>query len=473
MSDCRQTTAAILRVIRRDASEGDRLFIEQHLVSCQRCREERAQGVLLEQLRDQPTPRLGSEARARMLSHLQKVGAGVRPRRDSLRGGRIPTPRRALAVAVVAVIGVVGAGLGIGQRSWFGAKQPPGAAGVARGTRGTIDRRADADHGALVLIQAESAGEHLGLDGVRIAYQRGTSLRVPQRRDGRLVELLAGSIDVDVTPGGAGRFRVLTERFVVEVLGTRFEVTPVRVVTLHGTVQVRERRPGQARYGDRYGDGDGYGDARAGDGKVIALVRAGETWTVPGSSSGSGELGAARAPGGGPAAPPSIPAGGALPSIPGSNGVRGLTAGEPPPVATAAPSSARTSGGPTLTAAQSLNAARAALSAGDGPRARARLAAALAAHPTVRERAMASLLMADSYLIESRRDLALAAYRRTQSGFGAYPEGETAEFAAAELLFEKGQRSEAREALEQYLASRPAGRFAREAKDKLALLAAP
>jgi predicted Zn-dependent protease len=138
------------------------------------------------------------------------------------------------------------------------------------------------------------------------------------------------------------------------------------------------------------------------------------------------------------------------------------------PAASAPPTHGRApSEGHVKTAAETLAEARAILGSGDAKRARKLLSGLVAQHGHGRHQAMASLLTSDSYLIEGRRDEALASYHRTALRYAGSPEGETAEFAAAELLVEQGARAEARRALDAYLARHPHGHFAREARERL------
>jgi TolA-binding protein len=125
---------------------------------------------------------------------------------------------------------------------------------------------------------------------------------------------------------------------------------------------------------------------------------------------------------------------------------------------------------PAPHAGRLLAEARSLLAGGDAREARARIAAALLARPTPRQQAIAELLSADALLVERRRDLALAAYRRVADIYSSFAEGETAAYAAAQLLVERGSTREARAALETYVARYPAGRFVREAREKLATL---
>src|SRR5581483_9250940 len=137
------------------------------------------------------------------------------------------------------------------------------------------------------------------------------------------------------------------------------------------------------------------------------------------------------------------------------------------PRAIAAPAHERPAA-PSVAAA--LDRARSALADGDAPRARHWLDEALAARPQTRDRAEAELFWAESYLVEQEPDRALAAFRRVADTYARLPEGESAAFAAAQVLFERGHKSEAAEALRAYLERYPNGRFAREARDRIAEL---
>jgi TolA-binding protein len=119
---------------------------------------------------------------------------------------------------------------------------------------------------------------------------------------------------------------------------------------------------------------------------------------------------------------------------------------------------------------QRIAEARSALAAGDLELARSRIASALGARPTGRQRAVADLLAAASFLVEGRYEEALAAYRRTAESFGKYPESETAAFAIAQLLCERDSTDEARVALQAYIERYPEGRFVQDARRKLASL---
>lgn len=128
---------------------------------------------------------------------------------------------------------------------------------------------------------------------------------------------------------------------------------------------------------------------------------------------------------------------------------------------------------PKPSAASLLERARATLAAGEVAQARKLVARALDSAPTARERAQAELFLADAFLVEADADRAVAGYRKVADGWPQLPEGDSAAFAAAQVLLERGRDGEAARALESYLAHHPDGRFAREARERLDALPQP
>jgi tetratricopeptide (TPR) repeat protein len=122
---------------------------------------------------------------------------------------------------------------------------------------------------------------------------------------------------------------------------------------------------------------------------------------------------------------------------------------------------------PAPSPASLLDKARAALAAGDVLGGRKLVARALESSPSVRERAQAELFLADAFLVEADADRAVAAYRKVADAWPRLPEGDSAAFAAAQVLSEGGRSDEASAALRAYLAQHPDGRFAREARERL------
>ena len=147
----------------------------------------------------------------------------------------------------------------------------------------------------------------------------------------------------------------------------------------------------------------------------------------------------------------------------------------PPPAPTTAPVTARAEGESApapLSPATALEHARTALADGDAPLARRFVERALAGARDRHDRAEAELFLAESYLVEHQADRAIDGYRRVARNFAHLPEGETATFALAQVLFEQGDRAGAAVELRRYLEQYPDGRFAPEAHDRLAELPA-
>jgi len=412
---CFRIRAILAAMVGNHAGEADRLRVEEHLATCESCRQEKARWLLVETLRDQPPVPLSTAARERVLSAIIAAPKG-RPsdlpvRRVSFRLG--------FAAAAVACAMVLGMGL------WA---LKPNLTKVAEKQPSLVPTPAPERTPATVptvakeTIVAENPGA-LAYGGARIRYQAGTSFRVLPRM--REVELVKGELDVDVTPGLPGRFRVACAGFSVEVLGTHFIVGSSRVQTLHGKVRILDAT-----------------------GKEVAMLTAGQSWQ-----------------GSDPAEPPSVGLV-AAPTAP-------APAVEPAlPSATPARMRARpATHGPSVD--HLLSEARAVLGAGNPAQARARIEQALDAEPTRRQRAIAELLAADTLLVESKYPAALAGYRRTLALFEGFPEAETAAYAIAQLLTERGASEEANLALSRYLDRYPQGRFKQEAARKLASLSRP
>lgn len=428
MISCRQARRVIVDCVREESGEADRLLLEEHLANCRSCREERGRWALLERLRDGTSATLSADARARVLDQLMTtpvteapLAREARPMRPMLLG---------LMAGVAALLAV----------AWGRNILSPGVRPVAgKNVAVAVDRNPSPASSPTVnpptLVHAETAGT-TSLSGVKVAYPAGTTWRWGSNQ--REIHLLEGEVDVDVTPGGPGNFRVISSHFIVVVLGTRFVVRADGVKTLRGHVRVESF-----------------------SGKTLAMLGAGESWSLaPQDEQDSRrDIGLAEA----------------SPESPSVAPVRRLAA-KPlpsPPSLDLLPDLASAPSAAPSESARLLGEAKQFLVSGDTTRARERIASALAAKPSLRERARAELLAADAFLVERQRTQALVAYQRTGDLFATLPEGESAAFMVAQLLSEQGTPAEARAAFEHYLSRHPGGRFAHEARDKLATLSQP
>jgi TolA-binding protein len=282
-------------------------------------------------------------------------------------------------------------------------------------------------------VRAQTAGT-LATAGAQIVYQAGTSFDVqPERRE---LRLMLGEVDVEVTPGGPGHFAVITPRFTVQVLGTRFVVGMERVQTLHGVVRVVD-----------------------GQGRELSIVPAGQSWQLGQAPLQIQAQAAAPAPEPVAVAPeePTV-----QPAKP-----RALAMRTAPSVHAPGPKPAAEMPAETPSVDALLGEARQALTAGETSKARDRIVTAMAAHPTIRQRASAELLTANSLLAERRYHEAIVAFRRTATIYSNQPEGELATFALAQVQAEQGRDAESQAAFQQYLHSYPTGQFASEARRRL------
>jgi hypothetical protein len=399
VSSCGRIERQLLDVVRGTASDAVRLEVEAHLEDCASCREARASFGLLGALRGQAPPRLGAPAERRIVERLVATG--------------VPRARRALAPrrpGRVVFVGLAVAALGalVVTRAPRGWRRTPAASPVAEGqtTEGQT-------------IEATQAGV-IAFEGAGVMYGRGTSLTFHAAT--RTIAMAHGEVDVDVTEHRARHFRVTTPKFIVDVLGTHFVVTPAGVRTLRGRVRVLDL-----------------------EGRELAVVSAGEAWTSPPPAS----------------PPPLAPA--ATPSLTPPTPVPPSTVPAPRPPASRAAAVHSSVDVDALVAR-----ARAALAEGDAARASSLIDSARAAGPAPSERPVVDLLGADALLVARRPSDAIAAYRAVLRRYPDAPEAETASFAVGQLLFERGAQIEATAALNDYVARYPHGQFVREARERLA-----
>jgi hypothetical protein len=261
-----------------------------------------------------------------------------------------------------------------------------------------------ADLGVFALADSE-----LALGHAQIVVPAQTRLR--WRPATRTVELTGGALLATIDPEVNEPFAVSTAHFRVEVVGTRFEVTPTSVKVYEGTVRVRG--PG---------------------GKVLVdALGPGGRWQLEPTIAAN--------------APP-VEAGGA--GRPG----RGADerAGRPD-------SDARDPGA-------LLAAARSAIADGRLDVATTLIERATRQKPTRAQRAEAESLLAERELVAGRTVDAARRFEKVADAWRDLPAGESALYAAARAWARAGKihRAAAKAAAQRYLGRYPDGRFATEAR---------
>jgi hypothetical protein len=399
MNSCRSTRRHLLDVVRGTATDAVRLEVESHLEECVSCQVERGHLGLLGVMKAQPPSRLAEAAERRIVSRLVTEQAPRLTGRGAAFHLSHRKPRAAFAVAALTTT-LLAFGLHLdvfhGDRS-----------GLREGQR----------------IQAAQPGT-ISFGGAKVAYEAGTTMIVHPR--GRNLSLSGGEIEVDVTEGLPGRFRVSTPGFVVEVLGTRFVVTPTSVHTLRGHVRILDLRE-----------------------REMVVLHAGESWSPPRAappSAGPGDEMAATAP------PQAV-----LPSM-------------APPASPPSRRPSRTIGPRRPTVSDLLSQTRAALADGDSEKARTFIEDTRSRSLGDADAAALELLEADAWLVGGHPDEAISAYRQLFRRRPSAPEGEMAAFTVGQLLAERAADVEAMSALNDYLAHYPQGRFVREARERLVQL---
>ncbi len=256
--------------------------------------------------------------------------------------------------------------------------------------------------------------------GAELSFGRATVRLAPGSRisvDGKLdaFHLAAGSVSVLVAARIAtAPFRVVTTRFVVEVIGTQFDVGDAYVAVQHGVVGVVDPK-----------------------GAPLATVRAGERWSmVPGPTSKEPDPPVRSAP---------VPA--------RMNALRARAVpGEIPPADNGVPVLAE---------------ARRALAAGRVAEARLLVDRAFAAASRRTDRAEAETLRAECALVAGEVALAGQLYLLVAQRYPDLPAGENALFAAATVARKAGQAAGAIGLLKTYARRYPDGRFGAEVRASL------
>jgi ferric-dicitrate binding protein FerR (iron transport regulator) len=402
----------------RGWSEAERLRIEQHLADCADCREALAASRFVRATLRSAQGGLSELGRERALKRAFAAAAQAPARsagaaRQIWAGSLVTLSAAAAALLVWWNVG------GDAARAPQALREPAGPAVadrfvVAEQLAPAVDAGERASDTAAELaaapawIEAGTKQRHqFGHASVQLA--RATRARFEQASS--TLVLASGRVEVDVDVGRGQPFRVATQHFRVEVLGTRFAVTPRSVVVMRGHVQVF-----------------------ALDGRVLASdLAAGSEFSYDARGSVREQADA------------------------GSSGAQQVGAQALPPAESASSLLAR---------------ARQALAQGELERALELVGRAEASVAGRGERAEAGTLRAEAALLGKQPARAVELYAAVAQQFADLPAGENAAFAAARFAARSVPARE-RELLERYLAQYPQGRFLDEAKRRLARLPDP
>ena len=225
----------------RGLDEAERLVLEQHLNGCGSCRETAGFMRAISRMIDTAPNELGDAARKRAISG---AFSNIVREKEEVRRTRFVGPA-AFAVAAAAAIAL------FVQDAAQQAKSPVEPRNVvAHATQAPAAKPVASSAPSKQWIEA-SEPETLTFAHAQVTLDAGSRVRFDDVST--TLELAEGraTVDVDVSKGRA--FRVTTQRFRVEVLGTRFIVSPQSVEVEHGRVQVfdlegktlaRDLRPG-------------------------------------------------------------------------------------------------------------------------------------------------------------------------------------------------------------------------------------
>ncbi len=407
---CRRFERLMIAAAAGQASDAERLALEEHLAECESCRALHASDAPLRRLKDWEPPRLNDAARQRVRAAFE-AAAGQQP---PVEPRRPRVARIALAVAAAASLAI---GIGVGFGGWRGDPLRVAGGGVELAQAGD-GTHLDSAGGGRVLV------DHVVID---LAPGSAAIWRSAEHA----LHLERGQVTVEVERRRAPFF-VRTSKFSVEVLGTKFEVTLDRVATLRGHVQVH-----------------------APEGELLADLLAGQSWSLPRPPSAAPTTPATLAPAA--AATTAVPAAAIAPP-PTSSPTRNAQPAPRPPRARPQPQTTAT----TPDDRERLAQARSALSRGAAEDARGILDKLDGAAPPMSIEAQ--LLRAESYLIERRYRDAVDQYKLVVRRFPSSPQAESALYALAQLELERDRSSEG---FRRYLERYPSGRFAIEARARI------
>ena len=406
-------------------TDAERLKVESHCSECHPCREEaRLLAGICARASQEPVLTLATRE---LLLRRAFDAASLEPSASSV----APAPsrsRRWAAAGLIAAAALAVMVLLFGSRP-MALRPSPERDHVAAGVVSWRGRQAAA--GAAIdpgseLASVGRARLALGPADVELAPDSGIVWRPAESS----LVLVRGAVQVTVEHVEHQHFRVATPAFMVEVVGTAFQVDLRGVRVTRGTVHVLSS-----------------------DGRdVIAVLPAGGAWSTPARALVASSQSATAPSAALAEAPPSAaPAGAPLAVLPGTS--RDADA--------------------TESVRRWLSAARRALSAHHTAEAERAVDAALRLHPTSYELAEARTLLAECAGASGDGARAVRLYLDVARQFSTLPAAENALFAAARTEDRVGASDAAQRLFTDYLRRYPGGRFRDEAERHLLRLRAP
>jgi hypothetical protein len=216
--------------------ESEQLRLEEHLSQCESCHEESLALASFRDLALRAESPLDGRIRERVIR--RAVDAGEERRPDLVRR---PLPLLAAAASVALAAAVTGIFISLPEdgahpeRPRAALERESGRERVLRGEIATCGRVIPAGgdvKSGVVLESRRGAKLDLGIAVVEL----GADTHIKWSKGKSSVDLLAGKLQAEVETGN--RFRVITDRFLVVVAGTRFEVSRYGVKVYEGQVRV-------------------------------------------------------------------------------------------------------------------------------------------------------------------------------------------------------------------------------------------
>jgi ferric-dicitrate binding protein FerR (iron transport regulator) len=409
----------------RDAlSNAERLELEAHLEACRRCAAEVDTIEEIRALIDRvPGRPLGQQRIARAIDRAFVSAA-------EQGGDRAAAPRRRTWMIASALAVPVATAAVLLWWAGAGSSQPASDRvihGEVRAEGRTLMASAHVPGGVSVLSSEDAT---LALGPARVELGPHTAVR--WNPDTYTLQIEQGHLDLSIESTPQRRFRVSTHGFIVEVVGTRFQVTLDRVEVTHGVVRI----------------------LTADSSALITELRDGESWS---------------------AAPPAPSPLTRAPATAQERAARDEMA--PPrdrkdPAGTGARPTAGRSGGSATRpdATHWLTRARGALAQGDLDDARDAARATLAASSSREQAAEARTILAECAQAAGEPAEAIRLYLAIARRYPDLRAGETALFAAARLEANRGRTDESRALLRGYVRAYPDGQFAGDARSRLRAL---